>query len=122
MFERPREAILEMASGLLTVTFSDCVDRTWPGFARYAALGLTLDPDAVCAAMDFRQTWTAVRKIRLRLVGADATDPLHVYWFQVVWQREGDCRDEILSASYLFEIRPAHKDTLARRFVEELKL
>jgi hypothetical protein len=85
-------------------------------------LGLTLDPDVVCAAMDFRQTWTAVRKILLRLVGADATDPLRVYWFQVVRQREGDCRDEILSASYLFEIRPARKDTLARRFVEELKL
>ena len=122
VFERPREDILEMAGGLLTVTFHDCVDRTWRGFARYAALGLTLDPDAVCAAINFRQTWTAVRKIRLRLVGNNATDPLRVYWFQVVRQREGDGQDEIINASWLFEIRPARKDALERRFVEELKL
>jgi hypothetical protein len=107
-FELPRESIL--ADCLLTVTFSDCVARTWWGFARYAAEGWTLDPDAVFAQMDFRQTWTAVRKIQLRLVGAD--DLLPCYWFQVFRQREGDGRDEILSASYLFEIRPTPKDAL----------
>ena len=121
-FERPRERILAHGPlDQLTVTFSECVDRTWEGFARYAAEGWTLDPDAVCAQMDFRQTWTGIRKIRLHLVAARATDPLPYYWFQFVLQGE-DGRDEIRSASWLFGIRPAFKDALARRFTEEFKL
>ena len=35
-FERPRQDILAGPRDKLTVTFSECVDRTWGGFARAA--------------------------------------------------------------------------------------
>jgi hypothetical protein len=66
VFERPRQDILDMAGGPLTVTFNDRVDRSWFDFARLTEEGWSLDPDAVCAAMDFEQTWPGVAKIRLR--------------------------------------------------------
>jgi hypothetical protein len=126
-FERSRESPSSLrirAHGpldKLTVTFSDYVDRTWEGFARYAAEGWTLDPRAVCAQMDFEQRWTGIHKIRLRLVAPTATDPLRRYWFQFFLKGE-DGGDEIRSASWWFDIRPECKDALARRFTEELKL
>jgi len=68
-FERSRDSIF----GPLTVTFSECVNRSWWGFAREAGnrgVGWPLDKDAVCAAMDFKQTWSGVSKIRLRRLSA----------------------------------------------------
>ena len=119
-FVRHREIDKPHELALLTVTFNDCVDRTWEGFHRYAEQGWTIDPDAVCAGMEFRQEWTAVTKIRLRLVSGQ--DPWQCYWVQLFRQREGDKKEEIKDASWLFEIRPQLKETLARRFVDELKL
>jgi len=119
-FVRHREIDKPHELALLTVTFNDCVDRTWEGFHRYAEQGWTIDPDAVCAGMEFRQEWTAVTKIRLRLVSGQ--DPWQCYWVRLFRQREGDKKEEIKDASWLFEIRPQLTETLARRFVDELKL
>jgi hypothetical protein len=54
----------------LTVTFSDVVTRGGPtGLDYYAAQaeeeGWPFDEDAICRAMDYTQTWTDVKKIRL---------------------------------------------------------
>jgi hypothetical protein len=66
VLERPRHDILSHGPHeKMTVTFSSCVDRNWWGFARYAEDGWPLDREAVCAAMDFKQTFTDVIKIRL---------------------------------------------------------
>jgi hypothetical protein len=66
VIERPRHDILRHGPGdKLTVTFSDCVDRDWWGFDKYANEGWPLDKDAVCANMEFKQTVTDVTKIRL---------------------------------------------------------
>ncbi len=48
----------------LTVTLGNLVDRDWGLFADYNEKGYPLDKDAVCTAMDFKQTWTDVSKIR----------------------------------------------------------
>jgi len=66
VLERPRHDILSHGPHeKMKVTFSSCVDRNWWGFAKYAEAGWPLDVDAVCAAMDFKQTVTDVIAIRL---------------------------------------------------------
>ena len=94
-FERSRERIFAL-DGPLTVTFSDCVNRSWWGFAREAGSrgeGWPLDKDAVCAAMDFRQTWTGVRKIRLCLLPYTPFGDWYSFQFVRNWGRRarGDC-------------------------------
>jgi len=64
VLERPRHKNLRHTS-TMTVTFSDCVDRAWFGFAQFEEFGWPLDRHAVCAAMDFKQTFADVIKIRL---------------------------------------------------------
>jgi hypothetical protein len=66
VIERSRHEILRHGPlDTLTVTYSELVDRDWWGFADYKENGYPLDQDAVCTAMDFKQTWSDVSKIRL---------------------------------------------------------
>jgi hypothetical protein len=123
LFERPRDRITgHGARDRLTVTLSDCVDRTWWGFKKYATEGWPLDADAVCAAMDLRRTYTNVRKIRLIRSRLDETYHVAHWRFQFVCQGP-DNTDEIKNASRMFKIYTDEgKDALARRLVAELKL
>jgi len=66
VLERPRHRILRHGRDeKMTVTFSSCVDRNWWGFATWEEAEKPLDRDAICNAMDFKQTVTDVIKIRL---------------------------------------------------------
>lgn len=66
VLERPRHHILSHCRcEKMTVTFSSYVDRNWWGFATWEEAGKPLDRDAICNAMDFKQTVTDVIKIRL---------------------------------------------------------
>ena len=65
------------------------------------------------------QTWTGVRKIRLR--GLPHTHYQTHYSFQFVRQGE-DGQEEIVSASRRFKIGIIKKNTLARKLTEDLHL
>ena len=118
-FRFERTIDIKLADGPLTVTFSDCVNRTWWGFTSYAEAGWPLDPDAVCKAMDFKQTWTGVRRIRMPVITLDYQ---RFWYFEFVRQGE-DGRDEVLSASHVFKIYSlAQKRSFTSRFIEELNL
>jgi hypothetical protein len=124
VFELSRQAILEMAGGQLTITFSNCVNRTWWDFAKLAEEGWLLDPDAVCAAMDFEQTWSGVTKIRLwRVVSLGSIQLCDEFEF-VRPGEEG--RDEILTPDPMFRVycvpRYELNEGLEHRFTEELRL
>jgi hypothetical protein len=122
-FERSRESIFALG-GPLTVTFSDCVNRSWSGFAREAGSGgedWPLDKDAVCAAMDFKQSWTGVSKIRMPVENWASIFSTN-YLFRFVRQGE-DGQEEIVSASHLFKIcGTGYKIALARKLTEDLHL
>jgi hypothetical protein len=94
IIERPRHDILSHGPGdKLTVTFSNCVDRDWWGFDKYAKEGWPLDKDAVCADMDLKQTVTDVTKILLPHIHGQhlAADEWHV---EVV--RQGEDGEDIV--------------------------
>jgi hypothetical protein len=108
VFELPRLKETLEAGGLLTVTFSDCVDRTW--FARYAEFRperWTWDIKAVCSAMDIRQTWTEVRRIRLP---ACARTFRNYYSFEFVRQRETAKRNLSSALALLYRGLKARTD------------
>lgn len=115
-----------LAPGPLTVTFSDCVDRGWWGFAKYAQEGWPLDRDAVCVAMDFEQTWSGISKIRLPIgdTWGQEGEPGYQVGYRLEFVRRGeDGRDEIVSANRMFWLHGHRlKEVLGRRFTEELLL
>ena len=57
-----------LALGELTLTLSDCVDREWKGFECMKKDGLLLDSEKVYEAMDFKETWSGISKIRLPIL------------------------------------------------------
>jgi len=111
----------------LTVTFSDVVARGH-GFDLdyYAAQaeeeGRPFDEDAICAAMDYKQTWTDVSKIRLVRGRAYLDDQRGKCYVEVVRQGE-DAIHMIPNNFHLSSL--AHTTTMqifARRLAEELHL
>jgi hypothetical protein len=120
-FERPRQDILAGPRDKLTVTFSECVNRTWWGFAKEAesrGVGWPLDPDAVSAAMDVKQTWSGVSKIVLRPI-----KPRHETQWSIELVLEGEDCQQVVTPSHLFTLETTtNKNTLERRLIEQLLL
>jgi hypothetical protein len=121
-FERSRASIEEHGPhDKLTVTFSECVNRTWWGFAKEAesrGVGWPLDPDAVSAAMDVKQTWSGVSKIVLRPI-----KPRHETQWSIELVLEGEDCQQVVTPSHLFTLETTtNKNTLERRLIEQLLL
>ncbi len=113
----------------LTVTFSDIVTRGHGfGLDRYAAEaeeeGLPFDEDAICAAMDYKHTWTDVSKIRLVRGRAYLDDQCTRCYVELV--RQGTDGEETVRIGHGFSLTvmpgytPMH--IFARRLSEELHL
>jgi len=109
---------------VLTVSFSDCVDKDWWGFDtnrdRFGYLGY--DMDAVCRAMDIRRTWTGVFKIRLVF-----DDQLLDYYESstygiVLTRRGGDGREEVVHVPGFGLHSRENVEAFARRLEAELHL
>ena len=94
-FEKPEENI--STSCLMTVTFSDCVDRTQECFEKNASL--SLDAKTVSYIMDFQKTWTGISNIRL--LEAQCGDDV-CYLCEFV-QKGDDGTENVLSAPGFFK-------------------
>lgn len=114
VFSRAREKILQLGK-LLTITFSDSVERT--------RLQYATDVDRLCARMDYKQTWSGISKIRLRHRPTPENIELQFYVFEFV-RRGHDGEDEVVEAPpERFMIRNCfQKRVFAFRLVEELQL
>jgi hypothetical protein len=114
----------------LTVTFSDVVTRG-NGFygldcdaARAEEQGWPFDEDAIYAAMDYKQTWTDVSKIRLVRGRAHLDDQCTKCYVELV--RQGEDGEETVRIPHDFYLSNlAHTTPMhffARRLSEELHL
>jgi hypothetical protein len=96
--------------------------------------GLALDPEPICAALDYNTEWTGITKIRLpleRYVNSEDT-PLRRYRYEFVREaHNGHQHTVITPPSDLFYIEagfstdaqpPAEKTQLAQALVEQLHL
>ena len=117
VFSRARESLFEWGR-LLTITFSDSVDRT-----DRTLLDSKIDVDRLCARMDYKQTWSGISKIRLRLELRPHDYGVRFYLFEFV-RRGHDGGDEVVAAPpELFVLMGSKQKRLfAFRLVEELKL
>jgi hypothetical protein len=121
-FEQSRERIEEHGPhDNLTVTFNECLDRKWEGFDRYAKEGWPLDPDAVSAAMDVKQTWSGVSKIVLRRIEPVISYEQTQWYFELLL--EGETCQQVVMSLHLFDIESrTNQRTLSRRLTEQLQL
>jgi hypothetical protein len=117
VFSRARESLFEWGR-LLTITFSDSVDRT-----DRKLLDSKIDVDRLCARMDYKQTWSGISKIRLRLELRPQDYGVRFYLFEFV-RRGHDGGDEVVAAPpELFVLMGSKQKRLfAFRLVKELKL
>ena len=108
---------------VLTVSFSDCVDKDWYGFDtdrdRYNYMGY--DTNAVCQAMDIKRTWTDV--IKIRLVFNDEHFEYSNSYDLVLTRRGVNGREENVHVPPFGALHSrADKEEFAQRLVEGLHL
>jgi len=122
VIERSRHAIEGHGPrDVLTVSFSDCVNKDWYGFDRnkdrHGYLGY--DEDAVCKAMDFKRTWTNVTKIQLNF-----NDIMYRqnFWDIVLTRQGADGHEEVVHVPHLQIYQRVNEEEFARRLEEELHL